>query len=292
MSVVIASVNGSPHVTDCVEALLRQEGGHSAEVLVVDRCGEETQSALRSRFPEVRVIPAKGCRSLPSLRALGIAASRGRVVAVLADRFVPEPGWLAAIEDAHRSGHEVVGGAVENASERLLDSAVFLCEYAPFMPPLRRGPAQAIPGNNAVYDRRVLDRLGPGPEWEAWDSFLHARIRALGVTLWAEPELRVTQRKACRYGSFLRQRYHASRAFGGTRMRNAPVWRRLLYACATPLLPPLLMARLAAVVFRKRRHRMRLLKAAPVILTFLLSGAWGEGVGALLGPGDSLERLD
>ena len=45
-------------------------------------------------------------------------------------------------------------------------------------------------------------------------------------------------------------------------------------------------------VARKRRHGARFLQAAPALATFLLSWAWGEAVGALLGPGRSLERVE
>jgi glycosyltransferase involved in cell wall biosynthesis len=292
VSVVIASVNGLACVSACLEALAPQMEGRRAEVLVVDRCGEETRAALRRRFPAVRVVAAEGGSSLAELRRQGLAQARGRLLAVLADRFVPAPGWLEAVEEAHRKGRQVFGGAVENASPaRALDWAVFLCEYAPFMPPLAEGEAAAIPGNNAVYDRTVLDRLGGGTTGEAWDGFLHDRIRALGVPLWAEPGLRVAQGKRYAYVPFLAERYHAGRAFAATRLLAAPLLKRVAYALGTPFLPPLLLKRLFVVVLRKGRHRARLLSALPFILTFLVSGACGEAVGALFGAGRSFERL-
>jgi hypothetical protein len=293
VSVVIASVSGLPHVARCLEALAGQDGRGRAEVLIVDRCGEETRTALRSRFPGVEVMAAPERTPLPALRAQGLRLARGRVVAVLADRFVPQPGWLAAVEDGHRSGRAVFGGAIENGStKRVVDWAVFLCEYAPFMPPLTRRPASGIPGNNTVYDRGVLERLAGALEAGAWDGALHEKIRALGVALWAEPSLRATLQKEYRYASFLALRYHAGRALAAARMAAAPRWKRVAYASATPLLPWLLLARLVTVVARKRRHGTRFVVAAPMIFTFLVSGAWGEAVGALAGAGDSLERLE
>ena len=41
----------------------------------------------------------------------------------------------------------------------------------------------------------------------------------------------------------------------------------------------------------KRRHAKEFLLSLPLICPFLLSWAWGEAVGALLGPGTSLERV-
>ena len=289
---VIASVNGLSCVAPCLEGLAPQLVGRRVEVLVVDRCGEETRATLRGRFPTVRVIAAERSATLPEMRRQGFARAQGRLVAVLADRFVPDPGWLAAVEEAHRGGRQVFGGSVENGSvTRVLDWAVFMCEYAPFMPPLAAGEAATLPGNNAVYDRGVLDRLGSRLGSETWDGFLHDRIRALGVPLWAEPALRVVHRKQYGCRSFLSERYHAGRAFAATRLAESSPAKRVAYACATPLVPPLLLARLLVVVARKRRHRTRLLTALPLILTFFTSGACGEAMGALFGAGDSLERL-
>jgi glycosyltransferase involved in cell wall biosynthesis len=293
VSVVIASVNGLPAIAECLDALARQEGGPEAEVLVVDRCGEETRRALRGRFPDVQVIAADAGTSVPALRALGMARAKGRMIAVLEDHCNVERGWLRAIARQREAGALVVGGAVENGSvERTVDWAAFFCEYARFMPPVPRGVVREITGNNSVYDRAALARLGPEAGAEVWESFLHERMRVLGVPFQSDPDLVVIHKKSEGYLHFLAQRYHYSRSFAGMRLHGSPWWKRVGYACATPLLPPLLMARMAATVARKRRHGARFLQSAPVLATFLLSWAWGEAVGALLGPGRSLERVE
>ena len=293
VSVVIPSVNGLPAIAECLEALARQEGDVSAEVLVVDRCGEQVRSALRGRFPSVQVIAADGTTSVPALRALGIARAKGKMIAILEDHCNVERGWLQAIGRQSEAGHLVIGGAVRNGSvDRTIDWAVFFCEYARFMPPVPRGVVAEITGNNSVYDRGVLDRLGPEVQEEVWESFLHDRMRALGVPFHSDPDLVVTHKKRFGYLYFLAQRYHYSRSFAGMRMKGSPWWKRVGYACATPLLPGLLMGRMAATVARKRRHGARFLQASPAIATFLVSWAWGEAVGALLGPGQSLQRVE
>jgi glycosyltransferase involved in cell wall biosynthesis len=293
VSVVIASVNGLPAIGECLEALTRQEGTVSLEVLVADRCGEEVRSALRRRFPTVHVIAAEAAASVPALRALGIARAKGQMIAILEDHCNVERGWLEAIARQREAGHLVVGGAVENGSvERTIDWAVFFCEYARFMPPVPRGVVAEITGNNTVYDRSVLERLGPDVQEDVWESFLHDRMRALGVPFHSDPDLVVTHKKRFGYLYFLAQRYHYSRSFAGMRMKGRPWWKRVGYACATPLLPGLLMGRMAATVARKRRHGARFLQASPAIATFLVSWACGEAVGALLGPGQSLQRVE
>jgi GT2 family glycosyltransferase len=296
VSVVLASVNGLPYIADCVQALLRQEGDVPAEVIVVDRCGPGLRAALRERFPQkcVRVVEADAGDSIPRLRAIGVAQARGRLIAITEDHCVVPPNWCADIARAHRQGHQVIGGPVENGStERTVDWAVFFCEYARFMPPRPAGVVQEVPGNNCAYDRAVLDRLGGAPGQEVWESFLHGRLRDLGVPFYCDPALTVSHVKQFGFWYFMRQRYHYSRSFAGMRMAGRPWMRRVAYACAAVvLLPWLLLGRMTATVARKRRRGWQFVRALPVILMFLLSWGWGEAVGALLGSGASLEKVE
>jgi len=291
VSVVVPSVNGLPALAGCLEALRRQGDAVPAEVLVVDRCGEEVRAAVRERFPDVRVFAAEPETAIPALRALGIAHSQAPVVAIIEDHCHVAPGWLAAIDRARREGHRVIGGAVSNGSvERVVDWAAFFCEYARFMPPLRGGPVDEVTGNNVVYERAALQGL-PGLE-ESWEFFLHARLKEQGVPFFCAPDLLVSHCKEFGFAEFLSQRYHYSRSFAGMRLRGAPAWRRIAYALASPLLPPLLFARIARAVARRPGHGRRFLAAAPALAVFVGAAAWGEFVGAVAGPGDSLARVE
>lgn len=291
VSVVVPSVNGLPAIAECLEALRRQDGDVAAEVLVVDRCGEATRTVLRERFPDVRILAALPGTTIPALRALGIAHSRGPLVALIEDHCNVAPGWLATIDRARRGGHRVIGGAVENGSvERVVDWAAFFCEYARFMPPLKGGEVDEVTGNNVVYDRATLAGLGPLDA--SWEFFLHARLKEQGVRFFCEPDLLVSHRKEFGFRYFLSQRFHYSRSFAGMRLVGAPGWKRAAYALATPLLPPVLFARIARAVAQRAGYGGRFLQSAPVLAVFLAAWAWGEAVGALAGPGDSLARVE
>jgi hypothetical protein len=284
-------VNGWPALAGCLEALGRQGDAVPAEVLVVDRCGEEVRTAVRERFPEVRVLAAEPHTAIPALRALGIAQARAPIVAVIEDHCHVAPGWLQVIERARREGHRVIGGAVANGSvRRVVDWAAFYCEYARFMPPLPGGPTDAVTGNNVAYDRATLDAAGGFDD--RWEYFLHARLAAQGVPFVCAPDLLVSHCKEFGFGEFLSQRYLYSRSFAGMRLGGAPAWRRGAYALATPLLPPVLFARIARAVLARPGHAARFLAAAPALLVFVIAWAAGEAMGALRGPGDSLARVE
>lgn len=295
ISVVIASVNGLPSIAECLDCLVQQEGNIGYEVLVMDRCDEKTRQEIRRRFlqPEIELVEVPGRPSIPKLRAMGIARARGQLIAILEDHCNVPLGWFRAIIRLHEAGYEVMSGPVENAAvDRIVDWAVFFCEYARFMAPIPGGTVDEIAGNCAIYSRQVLDRVGPELREEVWEPFLHARMKELQIPFYCDPALTVAHKKEFGFWYFLSQRYHYSRSFAGMRMRTAPFWKRMAYAGGCVLLPAILFGRMTKTVFEKGRHRLKFLFAAPVIAVFLISWAWGEAVGALFGTGDSLARVE
>ena len=149
-----------------------------------------------------------------------------------------------------------------------------------------------IAGNCAIYTREILDRIGPELREEVWEPFLHARMKEMRIPFYCDPALTVAHKKEFGFWYFLSQRYHYSRSFAGMRMRAAPFWKRATYSIGTVLLPAILFGRMTKTVFKKGRHRLKFLVAAPVIAVFLISWAWGEAVGALFGVGRSLARVE
>jgi glycosyltransferase involved in cell wall biosynthesis len=295
VSVVIACVNGLPYIVSCLEHLANQDADIPYEAVVVDACGQDVRDEIRRRFPgpEVQLVGVPQRLSIPRLRGIGMARARGRMIAILEDHCNVAPGWLRAVERAHENGWQAIGGAVENGStDRVIDWAVFFCEYARFMLPLDKGVAPEITGNNSVYAREALEQLGAEIDDEVWEGFMHRRLKELGVPFHCDPELVVSHKKAFGFLYFLSQRYHYSRSFAGMRVAGAPTTKRVLYALATGVLPPVLWGRIARTVWAKRRERLRLVKAAPLIFVFTFAWAWGEFVGSLAGPGDSLLHVE
>ena len=296
ISVVIASVNGTPYIIECLEHLTRQQGEIPFEVLLMDCCDEQTRVAIRSGFPqpEVVLVEVEGRPSIPKLRAMGMDRAKGRMVAILEDHCNVPPDWFSVIERAHKEGHQAIGGAVENgATGRLVNWAVFFTEYAPFMRPLTTGDVPSIAGSSAIYDRQAIDRVEPEHYHEVWEYWMHQRLKEQGVRFYCPKDLWVSHKKDFDYWYFMSQRYHYSRSFAGARMHSEAFLERLAYAgAAVVLLPPLLMWRMFKTVWGKGTHRGTFLLASPIIGTFLLSYGWGEAIGAIFGPGESLARVE
>lgn len=289
LSVVVASVNGLPYLAECLDAL--ESHAPEVEVLVADWTDEETRTLVTKRWPKAMLLSFDEPKSVPELRAAGIAAATAPRVAVIEDHCRVTPDWADAILEAHRSGHHVVGGAVRNVKTgRARDWAPFFCEYSAFMEPSATGPVDDLTGMNVSYDREALAEMADLLAEGRWESDLHPRLRERGYELWAAQGAVIEHAKDFGFFEFASQRYHYSRSFAG--MRNPSLGkRRLLYALATPLLVPLLARRIVSNVRSRPAYRPAFRKAAPLVLVYTLIWAFGELVGYVFGGGRSILRV-
>jgi hypothetical protein len=289
LSVVIASVNGFPYLADCLDAL----AAHcpDAEVIVAEATGKEAQERIAARWASVRVLPYEPPRTVPELRAAGVFAAAAPNVALIEDHCVVQPGWAEGILAGHRRGEHVVGGPIRNTqTRRIRDWAAFFCEYNAFLEPGPRGPAEWLPGMNVSYDREAIAAIDDLLREGRWETWLHARLRERGFTLYADPDVVVGHDKDFGFWEFVGQRYHYSRAYAG--MRNPDLgWKRILYTLGSPALVPVIFARLARKAKASPPHRAAFNRATPLILFYTCVWAFGEAVGYALGGGRSLLRV-
>ena len=291
LSIVVPSVNTLGDLLDCLQALEAQEGA-STEILVIDRIGESVRTAVRTRHPRARLIGVPQGTTIPQMRAIGFAESRGKCVAVIEDHVIVPRDWARRLLDAQESTKAVVGGSVENAAtERLVDWAAFLCEYSHCIPPLPAGPAEWLTGNNVVYPRAVLERHRSTIEEGKWENHLHDALKRDGVSLVCVPEIIVGHKKHYTIGEYLSQRYLYARSYAGARVTGQPMVKRVAYGLAAFALPPVLFYRTLSRVVSKKRHRAELVRSLPLLALFVTSWALGEVVGYWAGPGDSLGKV-
>lgn len=292
VSVVVPSVSGTSAIFECLAALADQDDETPAEVVVVDRCGEATRDAIRARFPEVRLVAMDRGSPLPDMRGRGVAEARGRMIAVLGEHLRPARTWLRTIGEAPRDDRNVTFGPVESGGlTHAAEWAFFLSEYAPCMSPVAAGPA-ALPGSNCAYPRSLLDRVGARGGEPLWDFELRGRLVRAGVRFACAPGLSARSEKRLGIVRLLAHRHHCSRSYAAHRSRRWPAWKRAAFALATPLLPPVVLARIVGTVAAKRRYRRQLVRVLPLLAAISVVWAFGEAVGCLLGPGLSPALLE
>ena len=293
ISIVIACVNGLPSIDECLSALDNQQGNVNAEVIVVNCCKDETSEHIRKKFPHVKLLEFSERLGIPELRAIGTSHATGDIIAIIEDHCIVQEDWLKEILKAHESRYMVIGGAIENGSvHRIVDWAVFLCEYSKVMPPIPYGETNCIAGNNASYKREALDKVDESIKRNYWEFFLHEELKKLGIKFLSVPAIKVNHKKEFGFLYFLGQRFHYSRSFAGMRRRRVSILKRIYYLLSSPLLPFLMIWRIAKQVLQKKRHRKEFLLSLPILALSLVSYAFGEFVGFLFGPGKSLIKVE
>ncbi len=291
--VIIPSVSGLPVIAECLSALDNQKCDFAFEVIVVDRTGDKTAEYIDEHFPRVELIKLSAPCGIPEMRAVGMAQARGEFLAITEDHCIVPENWLAEIVKAHESGYQVVGGAVENGSPaRLIDWAVFLCEYSAFMSPIAGGESEFITGNNTSYQRSLIEQADESLKKDYWEYFLQDELKALGIKFLSVPSLVVSHKKEFGFLYFLSQRFHYSRSFAAMRKRKSSAARQIIYLLYTPVLPFHLIWRIARNVQRKRRNRKEFFLSLPLLLIFMSSYALGELAGQLFGSGNSLFKVE
>jgi len=293
LSVIIPSVNGLPFIDECLSAQQRQKGNVRAEVIVADRCKNGTAEHIRKKFPHVKVLEFSDPVSIPELRAMAMSHTKGDIIAITEDHCIAQEDWYLEILKAHESGYEVVGGAVENGStQRLIDWAVYFCEYSNMMLPIAHGVTDGIAGNNASYKREVLERVSQSIKRNFWEFFLHQELQKMGVKFLSVPTIVVFHKREFGFRYFLAQRFHYSRSFASMRQTRISGLKYILLIFSTPLLPGLMFYRITRQILSKKRHYKEFLFSFPFLTAFLLSYAAGELVGYLFGPGNSLVKVE
>lgn len=294
LSVVVAIVSDTTTpradvdlLAGCLEALAGQVDAPPMEIIVPYHDRVDGVAGLRVRFPDIRLIEVAdlaiaaggGREHHDVLRARGIAAARGQVVALLEDHGRPRSDWAAQVVAAHQGGPAAIGGAIDNGLDRPLSWAVYYCDFGRYQSPLPAGPSAFASDANVSYRRSVLEAIRP--QWV--DSFREAVVNGAmmrsgeGVAL--SPAIVVIQHRSdLTFGSAMRERFIWGRSYAATRSMWLSRPKQLAYALLWPALP-LVMGLRIANASRQRGHFGSFLGAAPLIAALLVSWSVGEGAG-------------
>jgi hypothetical protein len=295
MSVVVVTPDSFATVRKTLKHLRAQKARGSLEVVIVApdaaRLGLD-EPALRD-FLSYRIVEVGPITSTARARAEGVRAASAPVVALVEDHAFPAPGWAEALIERHRESWAAVGPLMSNANPRSTTSwANLLIEYAPWLEPSAGGEREHLPGHNGSYKREVL--LEYGDRLEAMldaESVLHWDLRARGHRLYLEPKARTFHENFTARWPSLTLRFNGGRLFAASRARGWPLWRRALFAVASPLIPPVRCARIARELCRPGRPRRILPRVLPSLLVGLAFDGAGELTGYALGPGASMAKL-
>jgi hypothetical protein len=276
LSIVVGS-NGAPGAVERFLAALEPQVD-GTEVLVCEP--EPSPDALRERYPFARFVHVPGAL-VPQLWRAGIDASGGDVVAMTISPMQPAPDWVATIRERHRTV-DVVGGAIDPGDDlRLADWAEYFCRFARDMTPFEAHDCVQLPGDNAAYKRRLLERTSELHRNGFWEDEVNRRLHEEGETLLHDPAVVVRLGRSAGFRPFVRQRLLHGRTFGRQRGAEASTSRNLARVLLSFAVPAVLLARTAREVLGRRRHTGRFVASLPVLVAYDVAWAAGEALGHL-----------
>jgi hypothetical protein len=295
LSVVVVTPDRFATVRKTLRRLRSQNICERMELVIVAPSREALaldESGLREFYGHV-VVEVGHMRSTARARAAGVRAAKAEVVALVEDHAFPAPGWAEALVARHAEGWAAVGPVMSNANPRGATSwANLLIEYAPWLEPSDAGEREHLPGHNGSYKRALL--LEYGGRLEAMldaESVLHWDLRSRGHKLFLEPRARVFHQNFSAAAPSLALRFNGGRLFASARARGWGAWRKLLYACASPLIPFVRCARIVSELLKPGRPRHLLPKVLPSLFVGLLFDGAGELAGYAFGAGDAMRKL-
>jgi hypothetical protein len=209
--------------------------------------------------------------------------SCGRVVAFTTGHCEVGDEWARALIAGIETGATGVAGALSlHPDASATDEAVFYLRYSAFLTGANGGirKAEEIPGDNAAYRRDSLDRHASSFADGFWEVDFHRRIRAEGSYLAFVPDADVRFGPSAPLGSYVRQRFAHGCFTGSWRVQTGArsTWQ---VVGAAPLVPFVLMARIARRVLPRPADRSRFLHAVPPLLALATAWALGEAYGAV-----------
>jgi hypothetical protein len=296
LSVVVTIVDGGDALVRCLDALVAQQSAPRLEVIVPWDDTLHDVGALAARFPDVAfpalghldtMHPTSGPAGQHELfdmrRAAGLALATGDLVAIVEDRGVPRADWAATAARLHAElPHAVIGGGVVNGRDRVLNWAVYFCDFGRYQPPFEPGPREYVTDVNLCYKRAALTLTAELWRRRYHEPLVHWALMRAGETLYLTPTLVVVQmRDGLSIASLLRERVAWGRLFAWTRVRDESPARGLARAALSPALPGILLARLLRQQLANRVTLSQFLLASPVVLLLLCAWSAGECLGYL-----------
>jgi len=285
VSVVVASNRSRALLDDCLAALLDQCQRARAELIVARDDDDEGLAAIAEAYPSIRVVPVKRGATIPELRGAGMREATGDIVMLTEDHCVPGPRWVEELCFGVDNVAEIAGGGMDNAQrKRAVDWAAYFSEYGLFATTRSdTDGAIQLTGANVAYRRSIVGDVVGWASAGEWENVAHERLRARGSTLHFVETAPVYQNKSYEFWDFCRDRYEHGRDYARTRLVEEPGARRWLLAAITPLLPVVIVSRVARAAAPTRWGAF--LKALPVTLAFVAAWSVGEAVGYIRGPG-------
>ncbi len=282
VAVIIAASDARGTVQASLGRFLEETSGRG-EVVLVDASRDETPEIAAKVFPSLRILTQRPGTLTPELWGVGLRATDAPLVAFSTAAMVPRSGWLdALIARLDESGASAVGGPIEPAgSLALTDRAVYLLRYLNYWPPISRSFPPEPPGDNGLYRRPALMDMDAILDRGFWEHEVSQILRDRGEILTMAESAGVVFHGGYSLGSALRQRHRHAVIHGAARACRMQATERLWRTAAAPIVPAVLLRRIARGLSARGQKLGPWLPALPRLMLLLAAWASGEARGTL-----------
>jgi hypothetical protein len=273
-------------VVDCLQA---QTVRHLVELVVVAPRSQPIDSHLPelNDFAAVRLVEVDSIHEFAAARAAGVRATTAPVVVLGETHSYPHPGWAEALIEAHRQRWGAVSPGFGNANPTsALSWAIFLLDYGRWIAALPAGEIALSPIHNGAYRRDLLLALGPEMETAlSHGDRLSLHLHTSGFRSYFQPAARIDHLNISQPLAWLGERFVFGLQIAGQRAARWPWHRRLLYLLGSPLIPVVILARIAPGVNRIRKDVALPLGTIPALVLGAVVSTLGEALGYARGAG-------
>jgi hypothetical protein len=233
-------------------------------------------------FSQVQVVAVDSVDWLATARAAGIRAASAPIVFVGETHTYPDAGWAEALLAPFDEPWVAVVPSVANANPISAASwAAYLLDYSRWGPSRSAGEISDPMIYNTAYRRSALLALG-----DRLPAALEPREEMMWPLLWAAghravfvPAARIAHLNVARLGWLLQEKFSSGVVLGMRRSRRWVLGRRVLYVLGSPLIPIVMLARVA----RQARPAATTLPPGtiPALMLCAVAKTLGEVVGYL-----------
>ncbi len=273
-----------------IARVVRQLGEQTArsevEIVIVCPSDEllEAETQTLTGFASVIIKEVGALHPMSNARAVGVRAATAPIVFLGETHSYPHPEFAATLIAAHREPWDVIIPGFDNANEDGARSwAAFLMDYGYWLHHLPEGQVLTAPTWNVAYKREALLDLGDGLGHALiTGDELATAFRARGRTIYFQPAARLDHANVSRTTRlWLDERFLSGLLVAHNRKGRWPAYRRWIYILASPLIPAVILRRVARSVRVALHHR----RLPSFTLAALVAGAivrtFGEVVGYL-----------
>lgn len=286
---------GQPSADECrmvIGELRRQTFRSELELIVV----AESRGGIRDEevqgFGSVQWVIVPEVRTCGQAMEAAVRTARAPYVTYAEEHSYFDEYWAERLVAAHEAGYDAVVSAMENANPSTLTSwASLYGQFGPVVAPVASGEISVIAGHHTSYRKELL--LAYGERCSAMledEAVLGMDLKARGTRMFLAGDAVSRHLNASRLSAYVRTDYLGMRSFAATRAAGWPVWKRVAYAGAAPLVPLIRLRRALKEIRRTGRAAELLPRILFPMSVAMLAGGWGEFLGYVVGARDCAER--